>query len=32
MGRYGIMNFPTNSKYEVKNGKKVKEVLGNSET
>lgn len=36
MGRYIIMNFPTNSKYEIKNGRRVKEafseVLGNSET
>lgn len=35
MGRYVIMNFPTNSKYEIKNSGKVKEtfseVFGNSE-
>lgn len=25
MGRYVVMNFPTNRKYEIKNGGKVKE-------
>lgn len=36
MGRYVISNFHTNSKYEIRNGRKAKEafseVLGSSET